>query len=60
MFPGVKIDDKIHGVYKILKMPISQMPYFLYPRIYKVTDIYQEVSLPYVNESIVFILLSVR
>lgn len=39
MFPGVKIDDKINWVYKLMKMPLSQMPYFLYPRIYKITDV---------------------
>lgn len=39
MFPGVKIDEKIHWMYKILRMPISHVPYFFYPRIYKVTDV---------------------
>lgn len=44
MLPGVKIDDKIFWMYKILKMPMSHMPYFFYPRIYKVTDVGTQVS----------------
>jgi hypothetical protein len=39
MFPGVKIDEKIYWAYKILKMPNSHMPYFFYPRVYKITDV---------------------
>ena len=39
MFPGCKIDEKIYWMYKLLGMPLSFIPYFFYPRIYKVTDI---------------------
>jgi len=39
MFPGVKIDDKIYWIYKLLRMSLSQLPFFFYPRVYKVTDI---------------------
>ena len=39
MFPGVKIDDKIHWIYKLLRMSLSQLPYFFYPRVYRVTGL---------------------
>jgi len=34
-----KLDEKISWMYKILKLPLSHVPYFLYPRIYRITDI---------------------
>ena len=39
LLTNTKIDDKVHWIYKILSMPMSQVPYFFYPRIYKVNDI---------------------
>jgi hypothetical protein len=51
MFPAVKLDEKIHSMYKILRMPLSHMPYFFYPRVYKVTDVgSQEQSFGTYNE----------
>ena len=44
MIPGVKLDDKIFWMYKLLKMPNSHMPYFFYPRVYKVTDVGTQVT----------------
>ena len=34
-----KLDDKIAWMYKVMSMPHSISPYFMYPRIYRVTDI---------------------
>ena len=44
MFPGVKLDEKIFWMYKLLKMPNSHIPYFFYPRVYKVTDVGTQVT----------------
>lgn len=41
LLPGCKLDEKVVSIYKMLKMPPSQMPYFFYPRVYKVTDLGQ-------------------
>lgn len=41
LLPGCRLDEKIASIYKLLKMPHSQMPYYFYPRIYKVTDLGQ-------------------
>ena len=32
-----KLDDKVNWIYKLMRMPLSHVPYFFYPRIYKVT-----------------------
>jgi hypothetical protein len=41
---GTKLDYKISSIYTLLNMPISRIPYFFYPRIYKITDIDDPVS----------------
>ena len=46
---GCKLDEKITWIYKLLNMPISQIPYFFYPRIYKVSDIGEEVRIQLIN-----------
>lgn len=43
LLQGCKLDEKISWLYKIMRMPISQVPYFFYPRIYRVSDIGQDV-----------------
>lgn len=42
---GTKLDYKISSIYSLLNMPISRMPYFFYPRVYKITDIDNPVSI---------------
>ena len=41
---NTKLDDKVACIKKFLQMPLNLVPYFLYPRIYKVTDVYSSVS----------------
>ncbi len=49
LLQGCKLDEKITWIYKLLNMPISQIPYFFYPRIYKVSDIGEEVRILFNN-----------
>ena len=45
LLPNTKIDDKIFWIHKIMGMSLGTIPYFFYPRIYKVTDIAENVSI---------------
>lgn len=44
LLSNTKIDEKIYWTYKILSMSLQQIPYFFYPRIYKVNDIIYTVN----------------
>ena len=39
MFYNCKLDDKVSWLQRILTMPQSHVPYFFYPRVYRVTDV---------------------
>ena len=41
---NTKLDDKIYWMYKMLALPMSLAPYVFYPRIYKVSDIAENVT----------------
>jgi protein transport protein SEC24 len=45
LLPNTKVDDKVYWIFKILSMSLTHVPYFFYPRIYKVNDIIYTVSL---------------
>jgi protein transport protein SEC24 len=44
LLSNTKIDDKIYWISKILSMPLGSAPFFFYPRIYKITDIAENVT----------------
>ena len=45
LLPNAKIDEKVYWVYKILSMSMTHVPYFFYPRIYKINDIIYTVRI---------------
>ena len=45
LMPNTRIDDKIYWIAKILSMPLGSAPFFFYPRIYKITDMAENVKL---------------
>jgi hypothetical protein len=40
----VKVDTKIAAIYKLVTMSFNQMAVFLYPRVYPVTDLPEELE----------------
>ena len=50
LLPGCKLDEKVYWLHKLLRMSLTQMVYFFYPRIYRVTDI-GIPDVPYFNYS---------
>ena len=43
MLSNSRLDEKIHWIHKFMSMPLNLIPYYFYPRIYKVTDIGEDV-----------------
>ena len=40
---NTKIDEKIYWIQKIMTLPLNIAPYLFYPRIYKITDVGENV-----------------
>lgn len=47
----VKLDDKVASCARLMNMPMSLLPYMLYPRVYRISELEQDESFGRFNEN---------